>query len=239
MNDNEVKKLITNILIENNIEPTEDIFSKLETYYNMLVEYNSHTNLTTITKKTDVYLKHFADSLLGINIYDKNSTVCDIGTGAGFPGLVLKIARPDLEIYLVDSLNKRIAFLKNVIKALNLTNIYALHYRAEDIEFKKKYLNSFDYVIARAVASMETLTEYCLPYVKTGGRFIAYKSQNADSELELAKKCIETLGGKYYSTMQTLLNNEYMRKLIIIKKLSKTSDKYPRDKNKPRTNPII
>lgn len=234
----EIKKLIKDILKENKIEPAEEIFDKLEKYYNLLIEYNSKVNLTAITEKNDVYIKHFADCLLGIKNYKYNSTICDIGTGAGFPGIVLKIARPDLKIYLVDGLNKRVEFLKYCINALNLTNIYAFHYRAEDNEFKNLYLNSFDYVVARAVASMETLTEYCLPYVKIGGQFIAYKAISAENELDKSKSCIKLLGGEYFSTMQYRLNDN-IRNLIIINKISVTDQKYPRDKNKPRNNPII
>ncbi len=232
------KKLITKILEENNIEATEEIFERLEKYYEYLVECNKTINLTSIIKKEDVYVKHFADSLLGIKNYKYGATVCDIGTGAGFPGIVLKIARPDLNIILVDSLNKRINFLNKVINELNLCNIQALHYRAEDREFKSLYLNSFDYVIARAVASMNTLAEYCLPYVKVGGSFIAYKSNKIDDEMFISKKCIAELGGKVEKIQNYHLIDDIYRNLVIINKLHKTSDKYPRDKNKPRLDPL-
>ena len=232
------EEIISRILIENSIEPTKEIFDKLEKYYELLIEYNKNVNLTAITEKQDVFIKHFADSMLGVKNYKKDATVCDIGTGAGFPGVVLKIVRPDLKICLVDSLNKRVVFLNNIIKALELHNISALHHRAEDKEFKDNYLNSFDYVVARAVASMETLTEYCLPFVKIGGYFIAYKSNAVDEELNNAIKCIKTLAGKLETTEVYNLDDELIRKLVFIKKIANTDKKYPRDKNKARLDPI-
>ena len=234
----EIVNLIKKELVTNNIESTEEIFNKLEKYYNYLIEYNNNVNLTAITDKNEVYIKHFLDCIKYSNIYNFNANICDIGTGAGFPGVVLKIIRPDLKITLVDSLNKRIIFLNNLIKTLNLTDINTLHYRAEDIEFKNKYLNTFDYVIARAVAELPTLTEYCLPYVKNGGNFIAYKGNNGQNEAVLAEKCIKLLGGRVENILKyDFLGNE--RTLIIIKKLNITDDKYPRGQNKPRTSPII
>lgn len=232
------EKVLIKVLKENNIIPTDEMLSQFERYYEMLIEYNSMFNLTSIIQKEDVYLKHFADSLLGVKEYKFGATLCDIGTGAGFPGIVIKIARPDLCIVLVDSLNKRVNFLNNIINALNLDNIIALHFRAEDKEFKKKYLNTFDYVVARAVANLNTLTEYCLPYVKVSGTFIAYKSDNITDEIDQALNCICVLGGnnlrsKYYDLTETI-----RRQLIFIDKVHNTDLKYPRDKNKPRTNPI-
>ena len=238
MDFEEIKKYITDILIENGIQPTADIFQKFESYYNMLIDYNQKVNLTAITDKNEVYVKHFADSLLGIKNYKYGATVCDIGTGAGFPGIALKIARPDLKITLVDSLNKRILFLNSVIEALRLKDINAIHYRAEDVEFKKANLNLYDYVVARAVAQMNTLTEYCLPFVNVGGKFIAYKSQNIDSEIKQAKNCIKMIGGKLHSIENFKLFNFYERNLVIVDKISKTSTLYPRDKNKPKTQPL-
>ena len=234
----DIKKYLTNILVENNIDTNDTIFNKFEKYFQILVEYNKNVNLTAITERNEVYIKHFCDCLLGIKQYKIGSTVCDIGTGAGFPGVVLKIARPDLNVVLVDSLNKRVDFLNYVINELKLDNIFALHYRAEDKEFKDKYLNSFDYVVSRAVANMCTLTEYCLPYVKIGGEFVSYKSSNCNDELREASKCIAELGGKLHKVDKFILNDEFERNIVVIEKIRQTSNKYPRGGNKPRLTPI-
>lgn len=238
MNENEAISILKNALIENNIEPIDEIMDKYYKYYEYLIEYNKNVNLTAITSFEDVYIKHFVDSIANCKMYKANAKVCDIGTGAGFPGLALKIARPDLEIYLVDSLNKRITFLNDITEALSINKVHCLHYRAEDAQFKNKFLNSFDYVISRAVANMTTLTEYCLPYVKIGGEFIAYKSNNEETELNEATKCINILGGGSINIINVNITAELTRKLICIKKTKNTSSKYPRGQNKPRLSPI-
>ena len=238
MENNEVIEILKTTLINNNIDNIDEILKKFDIYYKYLVEYNQNVNLTAITTFEDVYIKHFVDCIENVKLYKHNSTLCDIGTGAGFPGLVIKIVRPDIEVTLVDSLNKRIVFLNNLIQMLNLENINCLHYRAEDTEFKNKYLNSFDYVVARAVANMSTLTEYCLPYVKIGGEFIAYKSNDIENEVLEAKKCIAKLGGTMDEILSYKTANLYERKIIIVKKQTKTSIIYPRGQNKPRLKPI-
>ena len=237
--ENYAIEIFKNVLEQNNIEFTVDIKNKLDVYYKMLIEYNEKINLTAITDYSEVFIKHFTDSALFCAHYKSNASLCDIGTGAGFPGLLLKIIRPDLKVTLVDSLNKRILFLNDVIKNLELNDINCLHFRAEDLEFKSKYLNSFDYVVARAVAQMPTLTEYCLPYVKVGGQFIAYKSDNIAEELKLANKCISSLGGKLNNVAEISLTSDIIRKFIIIDKVNLTDKKYPRDMNKPRLKPLI
>ena len=221
-----------------NIEINNDILEKLNTYYNLLIEWNEKINLTAITELEDVYLKHFADSVSSIPQIRQNATVCDIGTGAGFPGLVIAIFRPDLKITLVDSLNKRINFLNLVIDSLKLKNVTTLHYRAEDIDFKLGFLNSFDYVVSRAVATLNTLVEYCLPYVKTNGTFIAYKTETAQNEIKESINAIRVLGGN--TKVETIDYNllDFNRVLVLISKVSKTSDKYPRNQNKPRLKPL-
>ena len=237
--ENSSKRLIENILISNSIEPSDEIFNKLNIYYEFLVESNEKFNLTSITNIDDVYVKHFADCMLGVSFYMHNATVCDIGTGAGFPGVVLKIIRPDLKITLVDSLNKRIGFLNELIKKLKLNDITAIHARAEDKSFKDKYLNTFDYVVARAVASLPTLTEYCLPFVRIGGKFIAYKSENIENEVNNAQQCIKILGGSAIKMHRIALTDDINRNLLIVDKIKTTSEKYPRGQNKPRLNPLI
>lgn len=237
-NNMDYKSIISEVLKQNNIEPTQEIFEKLEKYYSFLIEYNKNVNLTAIVEKEDVFLKHFADSMQGVSNYKTGSTVCDIGTGAGFPGVVLKIIRPDLDITLVDSLNKRIVFLNQLIELLGLNGIRAIHTRVEDVDFKNKYLNSFDYVVARAVAKLNTLAEYCLPFVCAGGYFVAYKSLDIEDEICTSKKAIKTLGGSFVDIKQYKLTDDIIRNLVCVKKEIKTSNLYPRDKNKPRTAPI-
>ena len=227
------------ILDNNNIQYNQDMLDKLERYYSYLIEYNQNVNLTTITQKNDVYLKHFADSLLGLRYIKPNDSVCDIGTGAGFPGVVLKIFMPGIKLFLVDSLQKRVTFLQNLVKLLQLDNVTIIHARAEDSSFKKIYLNSFDCVVARAVAQMPTLCEYCLPFVEPNGIFIAYKSTNSGDEVESGKKAIESLGGKLEKIDNIQLADGICRDLIIIKKVKKSSSLYPRGQNKPRLKPII
>ena len=239
MDKNEINIIIERVLKDNNIIPTQDIFDKLNKYYHYLIQYNSNVNLTAITEYSDVYIKHFADCIAFSHLYKLDATVCDIGTGAGFPGVVLKIIRPDLKVTLVDSLNKRVVFLEQLIKLLGLKDIQCLHYRAEDIDFKNRYLNKFDYVVARAVAQMPTLTEYCLPYVKVGGQFIAYKSSDTNNEVELAENCIHTLGGSNKGCKFYQLTQDLNRKVIVIAKIKESDKKYPRGQNKPRLSPIL
>ena len=218
----EVQKLGINI--------TDDMIKKLDKYYEMLVEYNTHTNLTRITDKKDVYLKHFYDSLtLAKAINLDNQTLLDIGTGAGFPGLVLKIVFPNLKVTLVDSLNKRITFLNDVINELNLKDIEAVHARAEEyIEGKRE---SYDIVTSRAVANLSVLSELCIPYVRVDGYFIPMKA-DAEIELKQAEKAIKTLGSVLTKTFVfELPYKEGKRTLIKIQKIEKTNEKYPRKFN--------
>lgn len=206
-------------------------------YYEMLISYNEKVNLTAITDFKEVVYKHFIDSILMSDLIDANSTLVDIGSGAGFPALAIKIFRPDLKVTLVDSLNKRITFLNSVIDELKLENIVAIHSRAED--FAKEKRESFDYVTARAVARLNTLNEYCLPLVKVGGKFLAYKSCDQE-ELNEAKVSLKILGGTAID-IQNYSLNEYAEKrsIIIIEKTQKSPLKYPRGKNLPRLKPLI
>ena len=204
-------------------------------YKEILKEWNEKINLTAITKDEEIYEKHFKDSLLGEKYIEKNSTVLDIGTGAGFPSLPIKIVREDIKLTLNDSLNKRIVFLNEVINVLGLKNVRTIHSRAEDLDKKEKY----DYVLSRAVARLNTLCEYCLPFVKTGGYFIAYKSKETDEEIKEAEKAIKIMGGKIEKIEEIPLNDKTIRRLVIIKKIKECEKKYPRGKNLPKTKPII
>lgn len=210
-------------------------------YYEMLVEWNQVMNLTAITEYDDVLKKHFIDSLSLIKAYDvtKKSNVIDIGTGAGFPGLALKIAFPSLQITLLDSLNKRIQFLNAVIERLELSGVDTVHGRAEDFAKPGKLREKYDICVSRAVANLSTLSEYCLPFVKEGGLFISYKSEKISEEIEKAEKAISTLGGKVEGQVEfTLPQSDFYRNLFIIRKVKKTPSKYPRKAGLPSKEPL-
>lgn len=213
------------------------ILNDLETYYNMLINYNSHTNLTRIIDKEEVYLKHFYDSLTLLKeVKLSNQSLLDVGTGAGFPGLVLKIVFPNLKVTLVDSLNKRIIFLNQIIEELGLDNIKAVHERAED--YIKNNRELFDIVTSRAVANLSLLSELCLPFVRVGGYFIAMKAE-AKEEIKLASNAIKTLGGVIRRTVQfKLYNDECDRTLILIEKVCNTNVKYPRKYSEIKKKPL-
>ena len=211
--------------------------TEFETYFEELVSYNEKVNLTNIVEKYDVFTKHFLDSLLPIVEIPENASVVDVGTGAGFPGLPLKIVREDIELTLVDSLNKRIAFLNMICDKLKIKS-NNVHSRAED--FAKTNREKFDIATARAVAKLNTLLEYLLPLVKIGGHVIAYKGSNYQEELNDAKNAIEILGGEIVKTLPFSLPNETgERNIIIIKKIKPTPIEYPRGRNLPKSNPII
>ncbi|MBQ8430559.1 MAG: 16S rRNA (guanine(527)-N(7))-methyltransferase RsmG [Clostridia bacterium] len=218
--------------------PTSAQIDKFERYYQNLISFNQHTNLTAITDKEEVFVKHFYDSCLGASLIEQNASVLDIGTGAGFPGVPLKILREDINLYLVDSLNKRINFLNQLKTELNI-NYKTEHSRAEDFAHSSNR-ESFDVVVARAVAGLNTLCEYTLPLVKVGGIFIAYKGSNYQDEIEVAKSAILKLGGKIEFVKEYDLPNNYgKRALIVIRKVEKTKSIYPRGKNLPKLKPLV
>lgn len=223
------------------IKLSDHQLEQFETYYEMLVEKNKVMNLTAITEKNEVIDKHFADSLAliksGVSLTGQK--ILDIGTGAGFPGIPLKIAFPELEIVLLDSLNKRIKFLNEVIEALGLEKITAIHGRAEDFAKQKEYREQFDYVVSRAVANLTVLSEYCLPYVKVGGCFIPYKSGEIDEELNNSKKSVRILGGKIEEVVKFQLpDTDIGRSFVKIKKNKNTAKKYPRKAGLPAKEPL-
>ena len=222
---------------EYGIELSEKMCDQFEKYYYFLIEENEKFNLTAITQQDEVIFKHFLDSVLPINEIKVGASVIDIGTGAGFPGLPLKIIRPDLKVVLVDSLQKRVNFLNECIKLLDLPNIIAVHARAED--YIKTQREKFDYAVSRAVAQTNTLVEYLLPYVKVGGKVILYKSIKAQEEIEEASKAIKILGGDFDKVVKVEIK-EYnlIRNIALLKKITLTPTKYPRGKNQAKLNPI-
>lgn len=210
-------------------------------YYEMLVEWNSFMNLTAITEYEEVMKKHFVDSVSLIKAYDvtKSVSVIDVGTGAGFPGLALKIAFPNLELTLLDSLNKRIQFLNEVIEKLALTKIKTIHGRAEDYAKPGKLREKYDLCVSRAVANLSTLSEYCLPFVKKRGFFISYKSEKISEEAKTAQRAISVLGGEVKEQVEFLLpNSDICRNLFVIEKIKACPAKYPRKAGLPAKEPL-
>lgn len=220
---------------------TDAQISQLMVYYEMLVEWNGFMNLTAITDFEDVMKKHFTDSMSLIRAYDlkQKTKLIDVGTGAGFPGLVLKIVFPDLEITLLDSLNKRIQFLNAVIEKLKLSGVETIHGRAEDSAKRQDLREAFDLVVSRAVSNLSTLSEYCIPFVKVGGYFIPYKSEKISEETKEAKNAIHLLGGKLLRQIDFYLpDSDIYRNFVVIEKISSTPNKYPRKAGMPSKEPL-
>ena len=210
-------------------------------YYEMLVEWNNVMNLTAIKDYHDVMKKHFIDSISLIKAYDVSSAskVIDVGTGAGFPGLALKIAYPSLKMTLLDSLNKRIQFLDAVIDELELSGVETVHGRAEDYAKPSKLREKYDLCVSRAVANLSTLSEYCLPFVKEGGLFISYKSEKVSEEIVKAEGAIKLLGGKIENQVEFMLpSSNIYRNLFMIRKVNKTPSKFPRKAGMPSKEPL-
>lgn len=230
-------------LSKHNFELTNKQKQQFKLYFKMLIEVNEHVNLTRITEEDEVYLKHFYDSVTPLftfgAVFKDGATLCDVGAGAGFPSIPLKILKPGLKVTIVDSLQKRLNFLKDLISELGLTDVELVHGRAEDVGQNKLYRERFDIVTARAVARMSVLSEYCLPLVKKGGYFVALKGPKAEDELDDGKKALEVLGGKLIKDEElTLPESEEERTLVLVQKVKSTPKKYPRQAGTPRRKPI-
>ena len=229
-----IKDLLQNYIKDYKITLTENQYEQFQKYFELLAEWNEKMNLTAITDESGVALKHFADSLSLLNFVDilQNSTLADVGTGAGFPGVVLKIARPDIKLTLIDSLNKRLVFLGEVCAQLGI-EAELIHSRAEDGARDEKLRESFDFAVSRAVARMNVLSEYCLPYVKVGGAFCAMKGAQANEEFKESLNAINTLGGKLEKKyFFELPENGGERAIAVVRKVKNTPQKYPRQSGK-------
>ncbi|MEG6522719.1 16S rRNA (guanine(527)-N(7))-methyltransferase RsmG [Desulfotomaculum sp. 1211_IL3151] len=238
---NELTEALKKAAAEIGFTLTEEQITSFKNFYLLLIEWNEKINLTAITEPTEVAVKHFIDSLTCLKTVEipPGAKIVDIGTGAGFPGIPLKIFRSDLNITLMDSLNKRVTFLNEVIARLGLTDVRAVHDRAEDFGQKKEHREKYDYVISRAVARLAVLSEYCLPCTRVNGYFISQKGPDIDEELKEASKAIEVLGGAPADIHKLQLPLiEDGRSLVIIKKIKPTPTHYPRKAGTPAKKPV-
>lgn len=239
MDFSEFRKEITPYLVELNIDLTENQIKQFFDYMNLLIEWNKIMNLTSIIEPKDIIIKHFVDSLTIINMIEKKSRIIDVGTGAGFPGIPIKIIYPETEIILLDSLNKRIKFLDEVIKTLKLKKIHTIHGRAEDFGQDVEYREKFDYAVARAVAPLNILLEYLMPFVRVHGECICMKGSNVEEELAASKNSIKTLKGLLTSKNEFFIpHTDIKRTIIDIKKIEHLSKMYPRKAGTPNKDPI-
>lgn len=235
------KERVADACVKLNLTLEDKQYEQFIKYYELLIEWNQVMNLTAITEFGEVLTKHFIDSLSLANEIDlkKDLSIIDVGTGAGFPGIPLKIVYPSLNIVLLDSLNKRIKFLDAVINQLDLKGIKAVHGRAEEFGRNNEYREQFDLCLSRAVANLATLSEYCVPFIKMGGYFISYKSGEAEEEIKNSKNAVKLLGGKI-DTVKTFIlpDTDISRSFVFIKKELETSKKYPRNAGKPSKEPL-
>jgi 16S rRNA (guanine527-N7)-methyltransferase len=225
------KQLLKDLSKQINIELTESQINEFEKYQDLLLEWNEKINLTAITEENDIIIKHFVDSLTIAKYFKDNDKIIDVGTGAGFPGIPLKIANKTLKVTLLDSLNKRIVYLNDVIEKIGLLNVETIHGRAEELSRNVKYREQYDVVTARAVANLKTLSEYCIPFIKVGGYFVCMKGANIEEEMLVAKDHISELGCKIEEVIEfELPKTDMKRNIIIMKKRKNTDKKYPRKK---------
>lgn len=240
MEKNEIIKEFENKLKYLKLSLEQNQIEMFLDYMNEIIKWNEKINLTAIIEPKEIIQKHFIDSLTVLPNIKKGSKIIDVGTGAGLPGIPLKIAQPDFKITLLDSLNKRLNFLNEIIKKLNLDNIETIHSRAEELGINKQYRETYDVSISRAVAPMNILAEYLIPFIKIGGICICMKGNNANGEIQDSKKAIEVLGGKIEKIIELKLpETDINRNIIIIKKVKNTPNTYPRKPGLPSKQPII
>lgn len=236
-----MSEMLKNRMDRLQIETNENMLEQFDLFYHLLVEWNKVMNLTGITEYEEVVEKHFADSLSLARFLDLNKihTVIDVGTGAGFPGIPLKIAFPHLKVVLLDSLNKRINFLNEVIAKLDLKEIHTIHGRAEEYARKPEYREQFDLCVSRAVANLSVLSEYCIPYIRVGGIFVSYKSGEIDEEVAASRKAVDILGGQIDHVEKFQLpDTDIHRSFVFINKIKNTQKKYPRKAGTPAKEPL-
>lgn len=236
-----MSEMLKNRMDRLQIETNENMLEQFDLFYHLLVEWNKVMNLTGITEYEEVVEKHFADSLSLARFLDLNKihTVIDVGTGAGFPGIPLKIAFPHLKVVLLDSLNKRINFLNEVIAKLDLKEIHTIHGRAEEYARKPEYREQFDLCVSRAVANLSVLSEYCIPYIQVGGIFVPYKSGEIDEEVAASRKAVDILGGQIDHVEKFQLpDTDIHRSFVFINKIKNTQKKYPRKAGTPAKEPL-
>ncbi|MEA4846537.1 MAG: 16S rRNA (guanine(527)-N(7))-methyltransferase RsmG [Clostridiaceae bacterium] len=241
MNRLENRNILTDGLIELGVEPSEEKVEKLIGFMEIMLEWNEKVNLTAITEEKEIFIKHFLDSAtcLSSEYIKEGSKIIDVGTGAGFPGIPVKILKDGLKMTLLDSLNKRIIYLKEAVKRLDLRDITAVHGRAEEVGSSKAHRESYDIVLSRAVASMNVLCEYCIPFAKIGGFFLCQKGPDIKDEMEQAASAVKILGGRIREVKEYKLPfSDIKHNIIVIEKVAVTPTKYPRKPGKPAANPI-
>lgn len=235
----EFKREFEKYLAKMNISLLKEQYGQFYAYMELLIEWNEKMNLTAITEPKEIILKHFVDSLTIAKYVEEGKSIIDMGTGAGFPGIPIKIYRKDVKAVLADSLNKRIKFLDEVIDKLKLENVETIHCRAEELGKNKQYREKFDYATSRAVANLSTLSEYLMPFVKLNGKCIFMKTIEVEEELEKAKKAIKTLGGKVEKVDKfEIPESDLGRSIIIVKKEKITPSKFPRKPGTPAKEPL-
>ena len=235
----EFKREFEKYLAKMNISLLKEQYGQFYAYMELLIEWNEKMNLTAITEPKEIILKHFVDSLTIAKYVKEDKSIIDMGTGAGFPGIPIKIYRKDVKVVLADSLNKRIKFLDEVIDKLKLENVETIHCRAEELGKNKQYREKFDYATSRAVANLSTLSEYLMPFVKLNGKCIFMKTIEVEEELEKAKKAIKTLGGKVEKVDKfEIPESDLGRSIIIVKKEKITPSKFPRKPGTPAKEPL-
>lgn len=233
-----MKKILEKTFKENNFEINDEKINKFNDFFNLLLKFNENINLTRITSPEDAAKKHFLDSVYASNYIPQNSKIVDVGAGGGFPSIPLKIYRPDLDLTMLDSVGKKVDFLNECVNQLAFKNCRAIHARVEDFAREKDHRENFDVCVSRAVASLNTLLEYCLPLVKPNGLFIAFKGSNALEELAEAKNALTKLGGTLEQTVEYSVVPDVKNYLLIFRKNGRTPNQFPRRNNLPRKQPL-